>query len=72
MKYLEVEGAGRPEADGQRRRAQWRGEEDRSGCTLRCSFCLFEWEIEFEVRSSGRSPSPSVPLVVAIHWLLRL
>ena len=73
MKYLEVEGASRrPEANGRRRRAQWRGEEDRSGCTSRCSFRPFEWEIKFEVQSGGRSPSLSVPLVVAIRWLLRL
>ena len=72
MKYLEVEGAGRPKADGQRRRAQWRGEEDQSGYTSRCSFRSFEWEIEFEVQSGGRSPSSSVPLVVVIRWLLRL
>ena len=66
MKYLEVEGAGRPEVDGRRRWAQWRGEEDRSGSTLRCSFHPFEWEIKFEARSGGRSP-PSVPLVVVAH-----
>ena len=30
MKYLEVEGVGRPKAEGQRRRAARRGEEDRS------------------------------------------
>ena len=27
MKYLKIEGAGRPKADGRRRQAQWRGEE---------------------------------------------
>ena len=27
MKYLEVEGAGRPEADGRRCQAQWQGKE---------------------------------------------
>ena len=66
MKYLEVEGAGRPEADGRCRQAQWRGKEDRSGCTSRCSFSPFEWEIEFEVPFGGRSP-PSVPLVVVVR-----
>ena len=71
MKYLEVEGARRPEANGRHHRAQWRGEEDRSGSTSRCSFRPFEWEIEFEARSGERSPSQSVPLVVAIRWLLR-
>ena len=72
MKYLEVEGAGRPKADGQRRRAQWRGEEDQSSYTSRCSFRSFEWEIEFEVQSGRRSPSPSVLLVVASVRCLRL
>ena len=64
MKYLKVEGARRPEVDGRRRWAQWRGEEDRSGSTSRCSFRPFEWEIEFKARSGGQSP-PSVSVVVA-------
>ena len=66
MKYLEVEGAGRPKVVGRCRQTQWRGEEDQSGSTSRCRFRPFEWEIEFEARSGERSP-PSVPLVVVVH-----